>query len=380
MANLKVLMMGGRRCGKTSALASLFDQMIHGKTNEVLTVCDNTILETKDGERQDSLNDKRLELKYFIAQGGNKTFLADAHPTMNYWDYILQLQIPGQNKRMDILFRDAGGEFFDAGGAHHNETVQFVRDCDVFVVVVDTPYLMAGDEVEAEAANHIDSIHTFLMQIDDQDGRKSKQVIFVPMKCEQWIKDGKIDDVVAAIESKYAATIQDLKVANKTEISIIPIQTAGDILFSDFRDPYILFNTLTAKTQKCSRTSDRLVILKDGTQHEVEENEIVQQDMEGFFTIGGNTTKIIRRSAWYHLPTDHKAKYSPYNCEQLPLHIIRFMFNKKKSEAWGGVIGELISFFGGISARDMQDALDKLSQKNLIKDSGDGIKIIKKCF
>jgi hypothetical protein len=56
------------------------------------------------------------------------------------------------------------------------------------------------------------------------------------------------------------------------------------------------------------------------------------------------------------------------------------MFNKKKSEAWGGVIGELISFFGGISARDMQDALDKLSKMNLIKDSSDGIKVIKKCF
>lgn len=52
MANLKVLMMGGRRCGKTSALASLFDQMIHGKTNEFLTVCDKTILEEKNGENR----------------------------------------------------------------------------------------------------------------------------------------------------------------------------------------------------------------------------------------------------------------------------------------------------------------------------------------
>jgi hypothetical protein len=218
------------------------------------------------------------------------------------------------------------------------------------------------------------------MQIDNQGGKKSKQVIFVPMKCELWVKDGRIDDVVAAIERKYSATIQGLKVANKTEISIIPIQTAGDILFSDLRNPYVLFNTVTEKNQKCSKISDRLVILRDGTTHEVEENEIVQEDLEKFFTIGGNVTNIVRRSAWYHLPTDHKAKYSPYNCEQLPLHIIRFMFNKKKSEAWGGVIGELISFFGGISARDMQDALDKLSKMNLIKDSSEGIKRISKCF
>ena len=53
---------------------------------------------------------------------------------------------------------------------------------------------------------------------------------------------------------------------------------------------------------------------------------------------------------------------------------------KKKSEAWGGIIGSIINFFGGISAEDMQKALDNLSQANLIKDSGEGIKILKKCF
>ena len=74
-------MMGGRRCGKTSALASLFDQMIHGKTNEFLTVCDKTVLEEKDGEKQDSLTGKRLELEHFISKGKNNTFLADKNPT-----------------------------------------------------------------------------------------------------------------------------------------------------------------------------------------------------------------------------------------------------------------------------------------------------------
>ena len=56
------------------------------------------------------------------------------------------------------------------------------------------------------------------------------------------------------------------------------------------------------------------------------------------------------------------------------------MFNKKKAEAWSGVIGDLISFFGAISSKDMQKALDNLSQANLIKDSGEGIKVIKKFF
>lgn len=380
MANLKVLMMGGRRCGKTSALASLFDQMIHGKTNEFLTVCDKTILETKDGEKQDSLMSKRLELEQFISKGKNNTFLADANPTRNFWKYVLQLQIPGTDKRMDIEFIDGNGEFFEAGGKHHNETVAFVKECDVFVVIVDTPYLMAGSKVEAESANVIDSIHTFLMQIDSQNGRKSKQVIFVPIKCEKWVKEGKIDDVVKAVEKKYDATIKDLKASNKTEISIVPIETAGDIVFAELKEPYILFNTSNNKQTRCARISDRMVMLPDGKHKKIEDNEMLNDDPEGVFKFGEEVSDIVRPNAWYHLRHEPKATYSPNNCEQLPLHIVRFMFNKKKKEAWDGVIGKLVSFFGGISSEDMQKALDNLSQANLIKDSGEGIKILKKCF
>ena len=380
MANLKVLMMGGRRCGKTSALASLFDQMIHGKTNEFLTVCDKTILEEKDGEKQDSLTGKRLELEHFISKGKNNTFLADKGPTMNYWKYTLQLQIPGTDKRMDIEFLDSAGEFFDAGGKHHNETVSFIRECDVFVVIVDTPYLTAGSKVEAEAANVIDSIHTFLMQIDSQNGRRAKQVLFVPIKCEKWVKEGRIDDVVKAIEEKYDATISDLKASNKTEISIIPIETAGDIIFAELKDPYILFNTQNDSKVRCAKISDRLVLLPDGKNRKIMDVEILNDDPEGVFKFGEEVSDIVRPNAWFHLRNEPKATYSPNNCEQLPLHIIRFMFNKKKVEAWGGVIGDLVSFFGGISSKDMQKALDNLSKANLIKDSGEGIKVIKKCF
>lgn len=281
---------------------------------------------------------------------------------------------------MNIEFIDGNGEFFEAGGRHHNETVAFVRECDVFVVIVDTPYLMAGSDVEAESANIIDSIHTFLMQIDNQNGRKSKQVIFVPIKCEKWVKENKIDEVVKAVEEKYDATIKDLKASNKTEISIIPIETAGDIIFAELKEPYILFNTSNNKQTRCAKVSDRMVMLPDGKHKKIADDEVLNDDPEGVFKFGEEVSDIVRPNAWFHLRNEPKAAYTPNNCEQLPLHIIRFMFNKKKHEAWGGVIGTLISFFGGISSEDMQDALDNLSQANLIKDSGEGIKILKKCF
>lgn len=385
MAKLKVLMMGGRRCGKTSALASLFYQMIHGATNEFLTVSDNTILETKidpitkKEEKQESLLKKRMELEYFISKGGNNTFLVDKGPTRMFWYYNLQIQIPGTSKKTTIEFRDSNGEFFEAGGKYHSETIEYIKDCDVFVVVVDTPYLMVGSKVENEAANVVESLHTFLTHIDNDNGRKAKQVIFLPIKCEKWVKDGKIEDVVAKIETTYEATIKHLKATGKTEISIIPIQTAGDIVFSELREPYLLVDTKTGKKSKCSMLgeSGRMVVLEDGKNHKVTESEIINPDPEGVFP----ETDIVRSAAWYNLSKGINSSYSPYNCEQLPLHIIRFMFNKLTEESPGGIWGSISSFlFGTITKNDLSKALKGLNDKNLIKDSDDGIKILKKCF
>lgn len=382
---LKVLMMGGRRCGKTSALASLFDQMINGATNDYFTVADDTDPNQKNddgtekGEKIETLNNKKLELQHFIGKANNNTFLVDAGPTHEYWDYLLRVQIPGKNRSTHLRFRDANGEFFESGGLHHDDTMRFVQDCDVFIVVVDTPYMMAGKDYENEAANVVNSLHTFLTAVDTSK-TKGKQVIFVPIKCEKWLQEGKADEVVAKVEATYSSTIKHLVATEKTEISIIPIQTAGDILFSDLRDPYILYNTVTNKTVKCSKLTGNLVVLNSGKNHKITEIECLQEDPEGVFP-GEGMNDIVRPTEWFHHPQDREAKYAPYNCEQLPLHIIRFMFNKLKAEAPGGLLGRLLAIiFGTITKEDLQKALDKLSKNDLIKDNTEGIKTIKKIY
>ncbi len=382
---LKVLMMGGRRCGKTSALASLFDQMIKGATNDYFTVADDTDPNQKNddgtdkGERIETLNNKTIEIKHFIDNPTNNTFLVDAGPTRNYWDYMLRVQIPGTHKSTHLRFRDANGEFFESGGWHHDETMKFVQDCDVFIVVVDTPYMMAGKDYENEAANVVGSLHTFLTAVDTSK-TKGKQVVFVPIKCEKWLQEGKANEVVAKVEATYNATIKHLLETNKTEISIIPIQTAGDILFSDLRKPYVLNNSVTGKKIKCSKLTEKIVTLETGEHHKIKEVETIEEDPDGVFS-GNGMEDIVRPTEWFHLPQDRAPKYAPYNCEQLPLHIIRFMFNKMKAEASGGIWGRIASIiFGTITKDDLQNALDKLSKNSLIKDNTEGIKTIKKIY
>ena len=50
---LKVLMMGGRRCGKTSVLTSMFYQAINGDLNNIFTLNNETAFQEKDGHWPD---------------------------------------------------------------------------------------------------------------------------------------------------------------------------------------------------------------------------------------------------------------------------------------------------------------------------------------
>ena len=76
------------------------------------------------------------------------------------------------------------------------EINNYIAANDVFVVMVDTPYLMDNSEAMCDAVNCISDIHNSLTNINDQNGTKAKMVVFVPIKCEKWVKEGRIKEVV----------------------------------------------------------------------------------------------------------------------------------------------------------------------------------------
>lgn len=382
MANLKVLMMGGRRCGKTSLLSSLFDQMIHTQQlNNILTVSDKTILETKEvnviTEKQESLSNKKLELQAFLSTYKASDFLVDKGPTRHFWNYNMQVSLAGTNKTMNIEFRDSAGEFFDHGGKHTPEILDYLKDCDVFVIVVDTPYLMQ-DDVIACAANVIDSIHSFITSIDDysSDKQGAKLVLFVPIKCEKWIHEGKIEDVKKRIHELYAPTISHLQKRNNTEVSIIPVQTAGDIAFSKMRKTYIA-TTATGSTIKCSKVTDKIVIKSNGDMYSLREGDILNPDIDAVFKFDKESLDIERPSAWFQ-HTNPTPKYTPKHCDQVALHILRFMFNKARNNQSTSWFSQFFSrILGRITLNDLNNTIVEMTNRGLIKDTGDGIERIK---
>lgn len=374
MASLKVLILGGRQCGKTSLLASIFDSMRHGNTNEFLSACDKTQIKDQYLERQQSLLSRRLNLEHIINKRNNSTFCIRYAPDHCYWNYIIELRIPGTSKRMDVEFLDVPGSFLKCESFQFSYIASLVNEFDVIIVVVDTPYLMADCKEVVVSANAIHEIQYILMQIDSQDTRKAKQILFAPVKCERWIKDGKIDEVTRKIEEIYSTTIQDFMASSNNGISIIPVETAGDINFSEFKDPYILLNNQTISSVHCAKISDRIVLFTDGKMHRITEDETLVADPGAVFD---SWNKVIRPDEWFHLRNAPKATYSPHNCEQLLLHIIRYKYLKATlKSSWFGTNSNNV-FFGNILLNDIADVLGRLSQANMIKDSGEGIKVLR---
>ena len=267
---LKILMMGGQRSGKSSMLAGLLETMLNGKVKELVTVEDMT---ARSGTGLDlSRNIRDLKLRLLMTQ--DKSFLIDDenNKTNAFSDYLLEFAVPGTSSRMQMLFSDVNGEFYDKGQIHDTEISKLIRECDVFLVAIDTPFLMEAvnpsnrlcNESINLSYNHVRDLEDFFTELDDKDGADAKLVIFVPLKCEKWIREGQTARVVKRVEEVYGRIIHNLSAYTNVEIDIMPIQTVGNIVFDEQRRALVCNSG--GKQRRCCISPDKQYVrFEDGT-------------------------------------------------------------------------------------------------------------------
>ena len=410
---LKVLMMGGQRVGKSSALAAIMDAFISGAEKDILTAKDSTTLTKIEGEKQTSIASKLAEVKEMLVKNSGKTIIVNSGKTNKKWNYNLELTLTGTTDSMNITFTDVNGEFFEGGNIHQEEIIDLVKEYDVFIVAIDTPFLMESknddsdlvNSVVNEAYNCTLSIHTFLTQINDNDGKDAKLVIFTPIKCEYWAKRNLLDKVAEAVKDDYKTSINALRKYKSVQLEILPVQTVGSAEFSEHLEAlicewtekrFILFSKECSS--KCSELQNGNIRLSNGDIRAKSSFKKIQEDLDAVLI---PDTDIIRPNSWFRIDSP---VYKPHNCEQLALHILEFMLAKvvdaKITEEQNqnplirgiriaanfilnvGTLGlweKLCDLFGGISIEQMQNAMKKLNDRNLIKHSGEGITILETC-
>ena len=382
---LKILMMGGQRSGKSSMLAGLLETMLNGKVKELVTVEDMT---ARSGTGLDlSRNIRDLKLRLLMTQ--DKSFLIDDenNKTNAFSDYLLEFAVPGTSSRMQMLFSDVNGEFYDKGQIHDTEISKLIRECDVFLVAIDTPFLMEAvnpsnrlcNESINLSYNHVRDLEDFFTELDDKDGADAKLVIFVPLKCEKWAKEPNgLNRVTQRVKEVFATHIKNLSAYAKMNITILPMLTAGNINFVEFHDAYI-YNSIDGAKRCCKIDIDK-VRTEFGDVEPMLPGETINEDSEA--VIAG--TNLMRPFSWYQI-TPGNNSYAPRNCDQLPLHIIRFMLAKlidAEENSYKGFFGSILKFlktvFGTMDIDELKRIIGNMQRNGVIKDKGDGIEIIKR--
>lgn len=408
---LKILMMGGQRSGKSSMLAGLLETMLNGKVKELVTVEDMT---ARSGTGLDlSRNIRDLKLRLLMTQ--DKSFLIDDenNKTNAFSDYLLEFAVPGTSSRMQMLFSDVNGEFYDKGQIHDTEISKLIRECDVFLVAIDTPFLMEAvnpsnrlcNESINLSYNHVRDLEDFFTELDDKDGADAKLVIFVPLKCEKWIREGQTARVVKRVEEVYGRIIHNLSAYTNVEIDIMPIQTVGNIVFDEQRRALVCNSG--GKQRRCCISPDKQYVrFEDGTVERIDPAKH-KFDEDNRAKIRENST-LIRPNSWFK--TIGK-EYAPKNCDQLAFYILQFYLAKvlfaqkvedlqKKRTMWkylkisatvllwfaGGLFGGILGYytsnflakkFGTFTVDQMKALMDKIKAGGYIKSNCDGIKNIK---
>ncbi len=379
----KILMLGGRRSGKSSILASIMYAL--GKNSELFSVTDQTDYTIKDGLGI-SLNAKRIEIDNYLKNhknvGRNSHFLVDMSPNRGESCYNLETQIHGANKvRFDFV--DVQGESMEVTSAYHNRLKDLVTQSDVFVVAIDTPYLMQDINENINTVwNRTEEITDLLanIRIENEDVDR-KLIILCPVKCEKWTQSGQADKVTEHVCQAYKKMINNWVYHNAVDIWVMPVETAGGIVHSKLLDGYRLFREQNDRIgELCSKNDiTGQIMLKDG--------EIIAPSANA--SIESDTSMMVDFTqiplSWYVV---NGKGFAPSRCEQPAFHIFRFLVKKEEKavmlekqaiddswflvrwwkKLWSPPFGKYLAAYSTL--------INNLEKRHLIKTSGDGFKKI----
>ena len=389
----KIIMMGGRRSGKSTILSSILYQL---RENTPGTIC--TITDSSDyGQTIQDMNDntiplptldiKRRELKHYIEKRKpNTEFLVDMTPTKGEGRYTLE--VSSGNTAINLVFIDVPGEWMCPEIGHgFQRLTKCVEESDVFVIAIDTPFMMNAEENVNEVYNRIYEIENIMGHMKINTEHDLKRIILCPIKCEKWINAGKSDEIVNKVCKIYKNLINRWVSCPEVTIQILPILTVGGIEASSLKKAKLYFKDDDDRTGiSCSENIlTNTLTDKDGNVIRKTKTGFVEDDKSWFI----DYTDIP--ISWYKL---NGKGFCPQFCEQPGYHILSFLVNKEeniriaRAKAEGDNLGEknfltrwLIKLFNPTFGKYLpiwKQTIDEMNRQGLLKTEGNGFCFIKK--
>lgn len=244
---INILMLGGKRCGKTTVLSSMYDNInkVLAGTGMSVGVLDqvthNTLLQAKNSIQGTMANFNvpltRVEV--------------DDNPTSAMKSYRFNLTLDG--KIIPFTIHDIPGEWL-TDPAQQATVRNLVAECQVILIAIDTPYLFAkmtgfGYGIYHQEYNKPLEITNFFKNSLSVNNLKDRMILFVPIKCERYyhlthcpklnvFQRNYMQELVSAVGAGYQDLLAYLRstpeLMNNCTLAVTPILSAGGIDFVKF--------------------------------------------------------------------------------------------------------------------------------------------------
>lgn len=218
---LRATMFGPRAVGKTSVLASVFAETCDD-------IAGTQIYFRPVGDASNNLHNKRLELLNLIDEAKDftespNTGVINATSLPEPFDF--EVGVKNRTSMIDLRIQDFPGEYLVS---HPAEVSEYLTSSEMVILAIDTPYLMEENGRFNDEKNNPSLVIEFFRK--NVDAIKNKLILLVPLKCERYFHDNRINEVTTRVKYAYASLFDFCRKQNIACVAA-PIQTLGGVEF-----------------------------------------------------------------------------------------------------------------------------------------------------
>ena len=145
-------------------------------------------------------------------------------------------KIKGNKNIMPVRFFDFPGRWIarSAADQDYNQVIKLMKQSLVFIVAVDTPYLMEQGGKYAEQAA-IRDVELMIKEVIGESDKQERLILLVPIKCEKYMESwSSTQTLKQAVMNAFHDIIKigQETYKGKLAIAIVPINTMGNVKFS----------------------------------------------------------------------------------------------------------------------------------------------------
>lgn len=227
---MNVCMMGPKAVGKTTVLTAVFNETQN-------TICDTTLNLTAKGDTNADLIDRLHMLHAIFAKKkeikddySNNIANAGMKASSSESSFYFGFGYIGKEPIIDLTIKDFPGEMVIN---RQDDVITFIKNSQCVFVAIDTPHLMEQNAQFNDVKNKPKEI-TQLFEKALEEISSEKLVLFIPLKCEKYFHEQRMEEVLMKVEKTYADLIAILEKSRKICCCVTPILTLGDVEYDSF--------------------------------------------------------------------------------------------------------------------------------------------------